>query len=213
MEEDIVLKENLKAEDFADFREDLITDEQRAKLHENQVPGLDDEVDLNVEPIYIPKGTLYKDSYLAPDVPRDSYLRDLHREATRTSYLNYSKLQMSDFVHIDRALSIDFYLNDMLEILKIFKRYYGKGTLYIINGFRSPHEVGVTPHSVGVALDIEAKDRAEARKIMNAAYLAGIPTIIPNGEFFRGEGYVHLDIAPKANYVYDGGKFDGPWSG
>ena len=162
--------------------------------------------------IQVPRGFFYKDSYRAPDMDRGHYIRDLHEEAVSTRYRDFSSLDNPYFKHLDRSLSIDFYFNELKKVLQIFKTYYGEGQLFIINGFRSPHEIGQAPHSVGIAVDIYAEDRAHARRIMNAAYLAGIPTIIPNGEFYRGEGYVHLDIAPTADYAYDGGTYKGPWS-
>lgn len=160
MIEKIRLKDNWEADDFSDFDEDLMSDKEREQLLENEVPGLDDSSpDFEIEPVYVPKGVLYKDAYRAPNISRDTYIQNLHMEALRTGYLNYSPLNLSEFVHIDRTLSIDFYLNEMTQILSIFKQYYGEGTLYVVNGFRSPHELGIGPHTVGVAIDLEAKDK------------------------------------------------------
>lgn len=162
--------------------------------------------------IQVSRGFFYKDSYRAPDMERSHYIRDLHEEAVSSRYQDFSPLGSENFIHRDRSLTIDFYFNDFKRVLQIFKNYYGEGQLIVVNGFRSPHEIGEAPHSTGIAIDIHAEDRAHTRRIMNAAYLAGIPTIIPNGEFYRGEGYVHLDIAPTADYAYDGGTYKGPWS-
>lgn len=162
--------------------------------------------------IQVSRGFFYKDSYRVPDMDRGHYIRDLHEEAVSSRYQDFSPLGTESFIHRDRSLTIDFYFNDFKRVLQIFKTYYGEGQLVVINGFRSPHEIGEAPHSTGIAIDIHAEDRPHARRIMNAAYLAGIPTIIPNGEFYRGEGYVHLDIAPTADYAYDGGTYKGPWS-
>lgn len=161
---------------------------------------------------YVSRGYFYQDSYRPPEMDRATYLKLLHDESLSTNYKDFSELSDVDFKHLDRSLSIDFYFNDFRQVLQIFKDYYGEGTLIVTNGFRSPHELGISPHSTGIAMDIHAVDEVQSKRIMNAAFLAGIPTIIPNGEFHRGEGYVHLDIAPTADYAYDGGTYGGPWT-
>lgn len=161
---------------------------------------------------YAPRGKFYRTSYVAPDVDRDSYILALHQEAVASHYSYYAALNSDRIKHIDRNDSLDFYTTEMRRVIPLFLDYYGKGKLFVINGFRSPGEIGIYPHSVGIAMDIAAQDKEQADRIMNAAYMAGIPTIIPGGRFESKEGYVHLDIAPKASYIYDAGYYEGPWS-
>lgn len=162
--------------------------------------------------IKAPRGRFFRDNYVVPDYNRDDYISYLNDEFTANRYANCSPLDSSEFMHSDRSLSIDFYYEDFKRVIRIFKAYYGAGNLVVINGFRSPHEIGVGPHSTGIAIDIHVEDKIQAKKVMDAAFMAGISTIIPNGEYHLGEGYVHLDIAPRADYAYDGGTYKGPWS-
>ena len=189
-----------------------ITLKEYSEMTETEERAIEESSPSSLPASRVPRGYFYKDSYRAPEMERGSYIRYLHEEAVSSRYQDFSSLAAKSFIHQDRSLTIDFYFNDFKRVLQIFKTYYGEGQLVVINGFRSPHEIGEAPHSTGIAIDIHAEDRAHARRIMNAAYLAGIPTIIPNGEFYRGEGYVHLDIAPTADYAYDGGTYKGPWS-
>lgn len=201
------------ATEYEDFSVDEISDEEMQEILKDDyiVDDYEDE-GLPFEQMYAPRGSFYKDRYVAPKVDRMEYIDLLDKEGKKTKYAGFSPLDSPDFIHINRTYSIDFYLFDMKRILSIFKNYYGEGKLYVINGFRSPYDIGVNPHSVGIAIDIESENMEQARRIMNAAYMAGIPTIIPNGEFNKGEGYVHLDIAPAPNYIYDAGRYTGPWS-
>lgn len=160
---------------------------------------------------YAPRGKFYQDKYIPPEVGRKGYLNALQDEAVTTNYRQYAPLTSRRITHVDRNGSLNFYTEEMRRAVPIFLHYYGKGELVVINGFRSHWEIGIQAHSVGIAMDIQATTE-QATRIMNAAYMAGIPTILPGGDFLAGEGYVHLDLAEKPPYTYEAGYYEGPWS-
>lgn len=160
-----------------------------------------------------PKGYFSLNKYHLPkNIGREEYLRVLLEDMQASDWPHYGPYTSPRVVHRERIDSLNFYHPDLLRILENFFSYYGDSTLYVVNGFRSPQELGATPHSLGIAIDIEATSNAESYRIMNAAYMAGFPTIIPGGDFLRGEGYIHLDLAPTAEHNYGAGNYDGPWS-
>ena len=157
-------------------------------------------------------GKFYKDKYLPNrELTRDDLIRQVDRLAKKHTYSFFSKIRQPYIVHLDRQFTTNFYFRDWIRIMPILKNYYGEGTFYIVNGFRSPFELGSTVHSSGLAMDILVKDREDAERLMSAAYMTGIPTIIPAGNIAAGQGHVHLDLAPKPNYAYDAGTYHGPW--
>lgn len=198
---------------YADFDEDLVSEEEAASAWEPQyIIDPAEQLEEEVPVIYAPRGKFYPTSYVPPRVERNSYIQSLQDEATTTKYSHYQPLNSERITHINRLDSMDFYTEEMRRVIPMFLTYYGKGRLYAINGFRSPGIIGVHPHSVGIAIDLVADNKEHADRIMNAAFMAGIPTIIPGGNFDTGEGYVHLDIAPKASYTYEAGYYNGPWT-
>lgn len=157
-------------------------------------------------------GDFHLDSYRSNTTnTRNGYIEDIHRIATEENYSFFSELNYHYLKHIDRQFTINFYFRDWVRIIPILKRYYGPGYFYVVNGFRSPYEIGVKPHSTGLAMDILVKDQEDADRLMGAAHMTGIPTIIPVGDIKNGQGHVHLDLAPKAPYVYNAGTYKGPW--
>lgn len=160
-----------------------------------------------------PKGYFNLNKYHPPkNIGRKEYLFALFEEMSASDWPGYGAYKSMRVVHRDRIDSLNFYHPDLLRALENFFTYYGDGTLYVVNGFRSPLELGAEVHGLGIAIDIEAKNNADSYRIMNAAYMAGFPTIIPGGDFLRGEGYIHLDLAPTAQHNYGAGNYDGPWS-
>lgn len=163
--------------------------------------------------VRVPKGSFTLKKYRPPaNIEREEYLQTLHTEMITTDWPEYGPLTSSRIVHRERTDSLNFYHPDIRRIMELFLTYYGNGMLYIVNGFRSPRLYPTQVHSLGLALDIEAPDEASAYRIMNAAYAAGFPTIIPGGDFPNRQGHIHLDLAPKAVYNYGMGVYDGPWS-
>lgn len=210
IDEPVIEDSSLDLEELTSYDLDLLTDAERAELLKDQYVPVDD-VD-RPNQVTAARGRFYIDSYVHPDVPRDLYIRDMHSEITRTRYKDFKELNGHSIRHSDQTGSLNFYFKDLIDALIIMKRYYGPDNLYIINGFRHPEEVGINPHGVGIAVDIHVKNWEQARRVMNAAHIAGIPTIIPSGEIEKGLGHIHLDIAPPANYIYDAGAYTGPWS-
>lgn len=159
-------------------------------------------------------GTFKKDKYFPNNsMTRDVYIREVNRLAEEKEYSFFVSLNAPYIKHIDRQFTANFYFKDWLRVMKNIKSFYGPGVFTIVNGFRSPFELGVNVHSTGLALDILVQNREEADRLMNAAYLAGVPTIIPAGKISEGQGHVHLDLAPAPEYAYDAGTYTGPWGG
>lgn len=200
--------------DYSNFDEDLMTEDESAALWEPQyiVSPEPEDNETKETILYAPRGKFYPTSYVAPRVGRDGYIQALHQEAITSDYLFYEPLNNARIKHLNRNDSIEFYTIEMRRVLPMFLTYYGKGELFAINAFRSPGKIGIHPHSVGIAIDLKADSKEHADRIMNAAFMAGIPTIIPGGNFETNEGYVHLDIGPKASYTYEAGYYDGPWT-
>lgn len=157
-------------------------------------------------------GSFYKDKYFpVKDIDRGSYIERVNKEAIEKDYSFFIEIKEDYLIHLDRQFTINYYFRDWGRIIPLLKNSYGEGNFYVVNGFRSPHELGVNVHSTGLAIDILVKNQEEADRLMNAAYLIGIPTIIPAGDIRGGQGHIHLDLAPKAPYVYNSGMYMGPW--
>lgn len=210
----MTLEEELLSYEVSPFTDEGLSYEEIDDLYasdievEEPVP----ETPAGVTVVFAPRGRFYTDRYLAPDIQRDSFIQSLHEEAVSSNYYFYAAMNNPRLVHLKRHHTIDFYTLEFQRVMSIFLQYYGKGDLVVVTGFRSPWEIGIHPHSVGIAIDIKADTEEQRRRIMNAAFAAGIPTIIPGGEIAKGEGYVHLDLAEKAPYIYDEGIYEGPWS-
>lgn len=202
------------AQNYASFSEDLLTDDVIEKLYQPQVAA---EEETTTETAYVPvrtrRGYFSENRYHAPqELSRSEYLQSLYEEGFAFEWDGYRSYSGGQLVHLERSETLNFYHPDFLQALSCFLHYYGKGELQVLSGFRSPHLFKANPHAVGIALDLEAKDSLQAYRIMNAAYMAGIPTIIPGGEFAKNEGFVHLDLAPAATHNYGAGTYEGPWS-
>lgn len=199
---------------YSNFDEDLMSEDEVASIWEPQyiIEPEETKEETKAGIVFAPRGKFYPTSYLVPRVERNSYIQALQDEAYSSNYSYYQPLNSDRIKHINRNDSIDLYTVEMRRVLPLFLTYYGKGLLFAINGFRSPGTIGVQAHSVGIAIDLKADSHEHADRIMNAAFMSGIPTIIPGGNFDTNEGYVHLDIAPKANYTYEAGYYDGPWT-
>lgn len=157
-------------------------------------------------------GRFYKNKYIPNEnISRTSLISEIRKNSEETNYSLFVKLNQPYIVHLDRQFTINYYFRDWRRVMPILKEYYGEGTFYIVNGFRSPYELGDTVHSAGLAIDILVDNEEQADRLMNAAYLAGIPTIIPAGDIESGQGHIHLDLAKKANYAYNVGTYTGPW--
>lgn len=157
-------------------------------------------------------GKFYRDSYIPnQEITRDMLVNDLHNYSRKNKYPHFVSLEQPYIKHLDRQFTTNFYFKDWQRIIPTLKEYYGEGIFYIVSGFRSPFELGVNVHSTGLAMDILVKDEVDADRLMNAAYMTGIPTIIPAGDIKKGQGHIHLDLAPPPNHVYDAGIYSGPW--
>lgn len=157
-------------------------------------------------------GKFQKDKYIPINsTPRDNYIRNVNDLAEAEGYSFFVELTSDYIKHLDRQFTANFYFRDWARILPILKRFYGDGLFYVVNGFRSPFELGVGIHSTGLAMDILVEDQEDADRLMGAAYMTGIPTIIPVGDIRRGQGHIHLDLAPKPTYSYNAGTYNGPW--
>lgn len=157
-------------------------------------------------------GTFYGSEYTPGEFDsRESFISKVNLIAKKKNYSFMKKLNFDYLIHLDRQYTTNLYFRDWERIMPILKSFYGKGNLYVVNGFRSPFELGVNVHSTGLAMDILVDNKEQAERLMNAAYMVGIPTIIPAGDIRRGQGHVHLDLAPKPDHVYDAGTYTGPW--
>ena len=209
-----MMKEYPFAQDYANFSEDLLTDDILEKLYQPQVAAQEEtEEATSYALVRARRGYFSENRYHAPqDLSREEYLQSLYEEGFAFEWNGYSSYSGMQLVHLERSDTLNFYHPDFLQTLSCFLHYYGKGELLVLNGFRSPHALGANPHALRIAMDLETKNTVHAYRIMNAAYMAGIPTIIPGGEFAKGEGFIHLDLAPAAMHNYGAGTYEGPWS-
>lgn len=162
--------------------------------------------------VMAPRGKIQHGRFFPVQTDREGYLQSRVFEAIHRDYQEFRPLNSPQLYHVDRIDSIDFYPTDMRQVISLFLDYFGTDTLYVIQGFRSPIQNGINAHTAGLAMDIAVQDNEEYRKVANAAYRAGIPNIVPGGDFSNGEGYVHIDISPKEHFYYEAGAYEGPWS-
>lgn len=157
-------------------------------------------------------GKFHNNQYLPNNtMGRTTYINEVRKNAEKTNYSLFVKIDEPYLFHLDRQFTINYYFKDWERIIPIMKEFYGEGNFYVVNGFRSPYELGDTIHSSGLAMDILVKNEEDAERLMNAAYMAGIPTIIPAGDIAGGQGHIHLDLARKASFTYNAGTYNGPW--
>lgn len=163
-------------------------------------------------PIFIESGTLDVGKYSPPTGDRSAFITARAIQSVQQNYSSFSPLNNDLLIHLEHTETLDYYPEDMKKVLQLFLSYWGNEPLYVLKGFSSPLLDGFTAHSAGLAIDLLAKNAQHARKICNAAYRSGIGNIVMGGDFSEEEGYVHLDIAPKDEFYYDGGFYDGPWT-
>lgn len=197
--------------------ETLITEEERQRMFADVYPvekssGLNKEESYTEVIFYAPKGRFTNKKYKPPSIKREDWLTALNEEAVSTKYRDYGLIENESVTHSSQLNCINWYSNQFIKAFHLFLDVYGKDKLLVRNGFNSPEEFGITPHSTGVAIDLITENEEQSLRIMNAAFKVGIPTIIPAGNTDDGTGHVHLDLAPKANYIYDAGIYNGPWS-
>lgn len=150
--------------------------------------------------------------YPVTDISRESYCHARNIENRNNMYSDFQEYQNDRLIHLSRINTVNFYPDDMRKVLDLFFKYYQDENLYVINGFRSSKEIGINVHSVGLAIDIIANNKSHAKQIANAAYAAGIGNIVFGGDYSTDNGYVHIDIAPKQDFIYKAGYYEGPWS-
>lgn len=161
----------------------------------------------------VPKGRMLQNVYYPPEADRKDYLFYRSRENFEREHEGFAPLDGSRFVHLERnPLSLNFYPPDTRRVMEQLQEDLGDERWYITNGYRSTKEGYTNAHTAGLAMDVLVETRDDARRLMDAAYLIGIRAIAIGGEFDAGEGFVHLDIGPKAEWNYGEGSYHGPGS-
>lgn len=155
------------------------------------------------------KGKIVGGFYFPPATDRMEYIWARHQEAVNSHYDLYAQYTGDVFYHVLRRDEINYYPPDMIRVMELFSRYSMDENLKIIRATERPKR-GANIHSIGLAIDIEAKSREEAKRIADAAYRTGIPNIVYGGNFNTGDGYVHLDIGPRFKWQYGSGVYSGP---
>jgi len=155
------------------------------------------------------KGKIIGGFYFPPQVERVEYIWARHQEAVNSNYDLYAQYTGSIFYHALRRDELNYYPPDMIHVMELFADYSMDKRLKIVRGMERPKR-GANIHSIGLAIDVEAKDRAHAKRIADAAYRTGIPNIVYGGDFNTGNGYVHLDIGPRFRWQYGAGVYSGP---
>lgn len=135
-----------------------------------------------------------------------------------TKYMGYQKLDPKRFIHHCEfdGFEGNLYSPDAAEVFNLLMKEVGAKKFEIISGFRFSEEGLLSPHEAGCAIDILVKNFDEARKIADCAWMMGIKSVAIGGDFNNGEGFIHVDIAPKGNRygygylpIYEG---PGQWS-
>lgn len=155
------------------------------------------------------KGKIIGGFYFPPTVDRMDYIWARHQEAVNSNYDLYAQFTGDVFYHALRRDEINYYPPDMIRVMELFSRYSMDDNLKIVRATERPKR-GANVHSIGLAIDIEAKTRGDAKRIADAAYRTGIPNIVYGGNFNTGDGYVHLDIGPRFKWQYGAGVYSGP---
>lgn len=160
--------------------------------------------------LVMPRGRLTTGHYQPPQIGRMDYIRNRTREGFETNFYKFEKIDESQFVHLNRNNSINFYPVDTIRVMSMLANRIGK-TMYVVNGFRSTKENLTNAHTAGLAMDFMVETYQEAREIADAAYTMGLRAIAIQGEFNDDEeGFVHVDIGPAATWAYDGKAYQGP---
>lgn len=155
------------------------------------------------------KGKIVGGFYFPPSTDRIEYIWARHQEAVNSNYDLYTQYTGDVFFHALRRDEINYYPPDMIRVMELFGRYSMDDRLKIIRATERPKR-GANIHSIGLAVDVEAKSKEDAKRIADAAYRTGIPNIVYGGNFNTGDGYVHLDIGPRFKWQYGAGVYSGP---
>lgn len=155
------------------------------------------------------KGKIVGGFYFPPITDRVEYIWARHQEAVNSNYDLYAQYRGDVFYHALRRDEVNYYPPDMIRVMELFARYSMDERLKIIRATERPKR-GANIHSIGLAIDVEAKTKQDAKRIADAAYRTGIPNIVYGGNFGTGNGYVHLDIGPRFKWQYGAGVYSGP---
>lgn len=181
---------------------------QPAEVAQRPTPHVPKEASYYLRPT---KGTFSKGVYTAPDEPRFPYLVSVKDEAVATKYKDYKPLTDNRLVFRDHIHQLNLFHPYFVEVFNLFLKRCDDRQLIVMSGFTVPETNNLTAHNVGMAIDLLVTNREDLSYIMNTAWLVGFPMILHAGNR-SDEMHVHLDIAPKETYIYDGEFYEGPWS-
>lgn len=157
------------------------------------------------------KGTFEGGIYQVPNQPRRQYMITVNEEAYATKYINFKPITSKRVVFREHVDQLNLFHPYFIEVFDAFLSRYDQPQIVVSRGFVPPSIENLSPHSIGMAIDIHVSTRDEMSNVMNTAWLAGIPTILHAGDR-SDEMHVHLDICPKEEFLYDGEYYEGPWS-
>lgn len=208
-----MIEENLEWE-TRNFNENevLLTDEEHARLIQDDYEVVDDVLSETPSSfVSLPLGVFKNGRYYAPDLNRKIYIQAAQEAAVVSSYADYIPMNEERLPFVDRIHTLNYFHPDFVRALNIALSRYGDGPLVATKGMTPRLDGFLTPHNVGMAIDIAVSTNDERKRLMNAAWLAGIPTIVQAGGGST-EAHIHLDICPHEPFIYDGEYYEGPWS-
>lgn len=189
----------------------LMTDEEHALLIQDDYVVTEDTANSPKSSLLLPSGTFKNGRYYPPELNRKVYIQAAQSAAVDSNYADYTYVNEERLPFVDRVHTLNYFHPDFVRTLNIALSRYGDGPLVAIRGMTPRTNGSLTPHNVGMAIDIAVSTNDERKRLMNAAWLAGFPTIVQAGGG-SAEAHIHLDICPHEPFVYDGQYYEGPWS-
>lgn len=158
-----------------------------------------------------PLGTFDGNTYEPPEYNRLTYMNIVNQYYRSINYKGYSEIRSPRLYFRETNDQINFFHPDFIKVFNNFLLAYKYEQIVIVQAMSVPNNDFVTPHNIGMAIDIFAENQEQRNHIMNTAWAAGFPNIAQVGDG-TADVHIHLDICPRVDFLYDGIYYEGPWS-
>lgn len=158
-----------------------------------------------------PRGTFNGGQFEAPDFDRIKYMAMVNNYARSTGYRGYKEIISPRVYFRESNLQLNLFHPDMVKILNNFLLGYKYEKLIVTQAMAVPNSDFITPHNIGMAIDVYVENEEQRNHVMNTAWSVGFPNIVQAGDA-TSDMHIHLDICPRAKFLYDGPYYEGPWS-
>lgn len=144
----------------------------------------------------VPVGKMKGNYFSTPKYTRDKYIEDRKTSKLFVSKQGYAPLPAHEFIHLAGPQE-NYYPKEARDVFLLLKQRIGLRQVIVVRGYEPMSSNNESSHTVGIAMDIQAKTPEEAIRIADTAWLLGIRSIA------IGPRFVHLDVGPESVWGYD----------